>query len=172
MARRPSGRLRWASAARRLETAGFLIATFAYLLPFFGYGFFQMLGLQFFFLTFPALGQGRFWPNGALLFAAGALPLLAGVAALLYRRRATRREAVVSLILAVTGFAGLALTYLSNPRPFFSAGYYTAEAGFLLAAVAAAFRLIGGVAELQTPARDEPALSANQWFLRRSRGDL
>ena len=172
MATRPSGRLRWASAARRLETTGFLIATFAYLLPFFGYGFFQVIGLQLFFLTFPALGQGPFWPMGLLLFAAGALPLLAGLAALLYRRKATSREAAVSLILAVTGFAGLALTYLSNPRPPFSVGYYLAEAGFLLAAVAATFRLIGGVTELHTPVRDEPAVSANQWFLRRSPGDL
>ena len=65
--------------------------------------------------------------------------------------------------------------YVLNPRPYLLIGYYAAEAAFLVAAVASAYRLIAALLlrgrgdEAREPAEMQPAWSASQELLRRHR---
>ena len=157
------------SAARRLETAGFVLAAIAYLLPFFDYRWVQIPGLELFFLSFQGLARSPSVPLGLYFFSATQLPLLAVLAGLLYRHVSARAGAPVGFILALAGFAGLAIGFVWNPRPPFAFGYYAAEVGFLVAAVGAGWRLLWHDSSRPLPPRDEPAESASQWLVRRSR---
>ena len=157
------------SAARRLEAAGFVLAAFAYLLPFFDYRWVQISGLELFFLSFEGLARSPSVPMSLYFFTATELPSLAVLAGLLYRRVSARAGAPVGLILALAGLAGLAIGFLWNPRPPFAFGYYAAEVGFLVAAVGAGWQLLLHDSSRTHAPRDEPAESASQWLVRRSR---
>jgi hypothetical protein len=163
-----------------LETAGFLTATFAYLLPFLDYVFmhsfwFRVLGIQMILSTFEPLPQAPWWPTTVKFIAAFDVPLLVAIAGLFYRRHATFRRMLARLVFALVGFVGLALGYLWSSGAPFAFGYYAAAAGLLLAAVAASFRLIRAFLRREAPGseppEDQPAWSAHQLFLRRYRRD-
>ncbi len=171
----------WKSAGRIasvLERAAFATAAIAYLLPFFQprvplLG--PVLGLEVFFATFRALAVAP-WPWGFLYFVAYGLPLMAALAGFFYRRSGNWRPALARLVLAVVGLVGLAVAYMGTsvgPWSVFGFGVYAAEAGFVVAALAAMFRLVtaSNLGAADEPLEDEPAPSAAQRLVRRSRGD-
>jgi hypothetical protein len=161
----------WSGSVRRLQTAGFVVAAFAYLLPFLDYHIVfvrPVLGAEIFLSTFQAVPQAPSIPLGLYYFAVAALPPMAALAGLVFRG-STRRRTLASLIFATVGFAGLALGYLWRPNPPFAFGYYAAEFGFLVAGGGALLRFLLHDSFRPGAPRDEPSESASQWLVRRSR---
>jgi hypothetical protein len=101
--------------------------------------------------------------------------VMAAIAGLLLPRRLTWPASMARLACALAGFGGLATFYFSTPRPHLLIGYYAAEAAFLVAAVAAAYRFVaalrlrGRYDETREPGDPGPAWSASQELLRRFR---
>lgn len=171
----PASRL-WRRAARTVETVGFAAAAAAYLLPFATYtgvrGLDHYSGLTLFFfglalpLTFGA------WPLGLAYFFAWSCPLLAAITALVYRRRQGWPRAAIGLVSGVVALGGFATAYSIgdlNPRQW---GFFAGAAAFAVATVGGAMRLAVAIAtreESEQPVREEPAESAQQELLRRSR---
>lgn len=166
----------WRFAARRFEKAAFGVAAGAYLLPFIQSHFpliGSMLGLQLFVWAFPALVMQPI--TGVVFFAAYGLPLIVAVIGLLRRSQDTRMSALAGLGLAAVGLAGILVGYLGLPpstrwwAP--GPGYYAAESGFVVAAIAAGVLLITSsrLQAVDEPDRDGPSLSATQELVRRYR---
>ena len=162
-----------------LETACFVTAAFAYLLPFVApddvYTFRSLPGLVLFVDGFVVLGAAP-WPSGLVLFAAFSGPLIAAIIGTVYRRRARWRQALVGLICAFAGLAGLVSAFAFDRAARWESGIYVAAGAFLLAGVVAAFRFVtavrrrGDIDGRDRGKPDEPAQSAMQELLRRSRG--
>jgi len=172
---RPSGIL---LAVRRiadvLGMAGFVTAGGAYLLPFFSPVLPPLdnsaIGLQVFFAALYALPWEP-WPWALIAVAAFGAPLTAAIAALFLHRRPTGPASIASLMFGLVGFVGLATAYVGSPGAPWAFGYWLAAGAFIVASVAAGYRLITALPfrtragiELAT---DEPAPSASQELLRR-----
>jgi hypothetical protein len=170
-----SNRLRVTAAV--LEKAGFGTAAVAFLAPFFDLG----LGLP----RSIVLGGQAFLsvlflflvPRADVLeyYLAFVLPVIAAFGGLLLPRRLTWPASTARLACALAGFAGLGSFYFSNPQLHLLVGYYAAEAAFLVAAAASAFRLVaalrlrGSYDETHEPEDPGPAWSASQELMRRHR---
>lgn len=169
-----SHRLRVAAAF--LEKWGLGIALLAFLGPFLGGGQNSIrpvaVGAQAFFAVLFLF----LVPHADALrsYLAFVMPVFAALFGLLLPRRLTWPASIARLACALAGLAGLGSFYFSNPRPHLLIGYYAAEAAFLVAAIASAFRLVAalrlrgryGESEPEDPG---PALSASQELLRRHR---
>ena len=159
-----------------LETAGFVTAGCAYLLPFFSPVVAPLdnsvIGLQLFFAALYALPWEP-WPWGLLAVAVFGAPLTAAIAALFLHRRPGRPASIATLMLGLVGFVGLTTAYVGIPGAHWAFGYWLAVGASIVSSVAAGCRLItalwfGTGAEIE-PATDEPAPSASQELLRRYR---
>lgn len=173
--RRP--RPSWLRAAGLLETAGFVAAAGAYLLPFLAVttlykGSLLVPGLE---LAIRSLGYlaSEPWPYGLVFFGAFTLPLLVSLAGFTLTRRRGSRVALARLIFAVAGLSALSLGYLAETRPDLAFGYYLAGGALLVATVASALRLAAVLRfgeDQRHQGTTEPASSASQQlFQKRSR---
>lgn len=163
-------------AAAMLEKAGFGTAALAFLAPFLAAdskAVHPVLGAVAFFYGFLLVLVPR--SDALTAFVAFSLPGIAAIAGLLLPRRLTWPASVARFVCALAGLAGLANIYLLNPRPYLLIGYYAAEAAFLIATIASAYRLIATLwirglgDEAREPADEQPAWSASQELLRRHR---
>jgi hypothetical protein len=170
-----SRRLRVAAAV--LEKGGFATATFAFLAPFFdadpGVARSAVFGVEAFLAPLALV----LVPRSDLLtyFVAFSIPGMAAILGLLLPRRLTWPASIARLTCALVCFASLGTFYFSSPRPYLLFGYYAAEAAFLVAAVAGAYRFVaavrlrGGYDETAEPGDPGPAWSASQELMRRHR---
>jgi hypothetical protein len=145
----------------------------------------------FYFFPFGVLaGVHRFSDSGLLAFFGGfvlfvrapldpffetfSLPLIAAFAGLFYQRRPGWIGSLAPLICAVVGLTCLGSAYFWEKSQPLAYGYFAAEVGFVIAAVASAVRLIllrrnRAMWDARTEARFEPAASASQELLSRYR---
>jgi hypothetical protein len=159
-----------------LETAGFVTAGCAYLLPFFSPVLPPLdnsaIGIQIFFAALYALPREP-WPWGLIAVAAFGAPFTAAITALFLHGRPTGSASIASLMFGLVGFVGLATAYVGSPGAPWAFGYWLAVGAFVVASVAAGYRLITavrfGTGAGIKPATDKPAPSASQELLRRYR---
>lgn len=103
------------------------------------------------------------------------LPLIAALVGLFLLSERGWRGSLGPLVCALVGFTALGSGYFMAPHGGLAYGYFTAKGFFLLATVAAAARLILSrrghlVADAPVRKPSEPAASASQDLLSRSRG--
>ena len=168
------GSRRWDRAINALVPAALIAAMIAHAFPFFVsslvlYPIDLKTGFAAFSVGFVLLT----WPTWDPFFEAFSLPLIAAFVGLVYQRRPGWMGALAPLVCSVVGLTSLGSAYFWD-KQLLAYGYFIAEAGFLLAAVASAVKLIrlrrsGAMWDAKVEAPFEPAASASQELLSRYR---
>lgn len=165
----------WDRAIKALVPIAFIAAIVAHALPFLSptpgiHPINVESGFSAFFVSFYALTVAPLDPY----VEAFSFPMIAAIVGLIFLRRRGRLGSIGPLVCALVGLTALGSAYFLDPQAPWAYGYYTAEGCFLIAAVAAAARLMllrrtHGVPDAAVPHQVESAASASQELLSRYR---
>jgi hypothetical protein len=165
----------WDRLINALVPAALIAAMIAHALPFLNptpgiHPFAVESGFSAFFVGFLVLTVAPLDPY----FEAYSFPLIAAVVGLMFIRRRGRLGSAGPLVCALVGLTALGSAYVLDPQAPWAYGYFTAEGCFVIAAVAAAARLIllrrtHAVPDAAVPHQVESAASGSQELLSRYR---